>query len=99
MGIEVTGRRGRRRRELLDDLEERGVYFEEYFKHGAHTQVILCTDCLNTENPTSQQIISTFRIFIRQFALRQVQSLSQSQLSTQCDLELPPSNDSILSFP
>jgi len=25
-GIEVTGRRGRRRRELLDDLKERGGY-------------------------------------------------------------------------
>jgi len=31
--------------------------------------------------------------------LRQVQSLFQSELSTWCDLELPPSNDSILSFP
>jgi hypothetical protein len=26
LGIEVTGRRGRRRRELLDDLKERGGY-------------------------------------------------------------------------
>ena len=26
MGIEVTGRRGRRRRKLLDDLKERRVY-------------------------------------------------------------------------
>jgi hypothetical protein len=36
---------------------------------------------------------------IQQSVSRQVQSLFQSQLSTQCDLELPPSDDSILSFP
>jgi len=34
-----------------------------------------------------------------EYSLRQVQSLFQSELSTWCDLELPPSNDSILSFP
>jgi hypothetical protein len=37
--------------------------------------------------------------FIQQSALRQVQSLLQSELSTQCDLELPPSNGSIIPFP
>ena len=31
--------------------------------------------------------------------LTKVQSLVQSELSTQCNLELPPSNESILSFP
>jgi len=37
--------------------------------------------------------------FIQQSALRQVQSLLQSELSTLCDLELPPSNGSIIPFP
>ena len=37
--------------------------------------------------------------FIQQSVLRQVQSLFQSELSTQCDLELPLSNESIISFP
>ena len=37
--------------------------------------------------------------FIQQSVLRQVQSLFQIELSTQCDLELPPSNENILSFP
>ena len=37
--------------------------------------------------------------FIQQSVLRQVQSLFQIELFTQCDLELPPSNVRILSFP
>ena len=37
--------------------------------------------------------------FIQQSVLRQVQSLFKSEISTQCDLELPPSNEGILSFP
>jgi hypothetical protein len=37
--------------------------------------------------------------FNQQSASRQVQSLFQSQLSTQCDLELPTSDVSILSLP
>ena len=37
--------------------------------------------------------------FIQQSVLGQVQSLFQSELSIQCNLELPPSNESILSFP
>jgi hypothetical protein len=36
--------------------------------------------------------------FIQQFVSRHVQSLFQSELSTQCFLELPPSDESILSF-
>jgi hypothetical protein len=38
-------------------------------------------------------------VFIQQSVSRQFQSLFQSQLSTQCDLELSPSDVRILSFP
>ena len=38
-----------------------------------------------------EKIMSLLYSFIQQSVLRQVQSLFQSQLSTQCDLELPPS--------
>jgi hypothetical protein len=37
--------------------------------------------------------------FIQYYTLRQAQSLLQNGSSTQCDQELPPSNESILSFP
>ena len=37
--------------------------------------------------------------FIQYSVWRQVQSLLQNDSSTQCDLELPPSNESILSCP
>jgi hypothetical protein len=37
--------------------------------------------------------------FIKQYISRQVRSLFQSELSTYCNFELPPSNESILFFP
>ena len=37
--------------------------------------------------------------FIQQSVLRKVQSLFQNELSTECYLDLPPSNDSFLSCP
>ena len=61
---------------------------------------------LTCQNPKGHQACSGIKencnpcmSFIQQSVLRQVQSLFQSELSTQCDPELPLSNESILSFP
>ena len=53
------------------------------------------------KNCAAWKINFSLIIFIRSYSslLRQVQNLFQSELCTQCDLELPPSNDSILSSP
>jgi hypothetical protein len=43
-------------------------------------------------------ILASIHSFIPQSVLRQVHSLFQSQFSTQCDLVLPVSTSSVLSF-
>ena len=44
-------------------------------------------------------LYSVLHSSIQQSVSRQVQSLYQSHLSTQCDLQRPPSNECVLSFP